>query len=350
VEGAGAFDVSHTKPSRILAIESSCDETACAIVEKGSVVLGSTVASQMELHARYGGVFPEVASRQHVLSILPVIEDTLEQAHLTLQDVDAIAVTRGPGLAGSLVVGLNAAKGLALATGLPIVGVNHLEGHVYAAWLRTPSEPPSADPEFPLMALLISGGHTELDLMTKHLEYTRLGGTVDDAAGEAFDKVARLLGLGYPGGPAIQEAASEGDPNRFDFPRARLGSRWDFSFSGVKTAVLREVEKYRARGSGIPTADIAASFQSAVVRTLFDKTMDAAREMNARQILVAGGVSANRLLRETFLKQDEFAVQIPPLWLCTDNAAMIGAAGYYRLALDSPSSLDMDVQPTWPLS
>jgi N6-L-threonylcarbamoyladenine synthase len=338
------------KSARILAIETSCDETACAVVENGQAVLGSTVASQMEVHARYGGVFPEVASRQHVLSIVPVIEETLGQAHLTFRDLDAIAATRGPGLAGSLVVGLNAAKGLALGTGLPLVGVNHLEGHLYSAWIQTGPEAPSDPPQFPLMALLVSGGHTELDLMTDHLQYVRLGSTLDDAAGEAFDKVARLLHLGYPGGPAIQEAAESGDPARFPFPRARLEGTWDFSFSGLKTAVLREVQKHGSWATGMPVADMAASFQASVVDVLFDKTLAAAREFNAKEILVAGGVSANRRLRQAFQKQAQFKVHVPPLWLCTDNAAMIGAAGYYRFAMGDRSQMDIDVLPTWPLS
>src|SRR5512139_3055059 len=210
------------KPARILAIETSCDETACAIIEDGRALLASTVASQMDIHARYGGVFPEVASRQHVLSIVPVVEQTLAQAHLALTDVDAIAVTQGPGLAGSLVVGINLAKGLALGTGLPLVGVNHLEGHIYSAWVHLAGEEPPPAPQFPVLALLVSGGHTELNLIEGHLAYKRLGATLDDAAGEAFDKVARLIGLGYPGGPAIQKAAEEGDPARFNFPRAWL--------------------------------------------------------------------------------------------------------------------------------
>jgi N6-L-threonylcarbamoyladenine synthase len=338
------------KPARVLAIETSCDETACAVVENGRVVLGSTVASQMEVHARYGGVFPEVASRQHVLSIVPVIQETLGNAHLTLAELNAIAVTLGPGLAGSLVVGLNAAKGLALGSGLPLVGVNHLEGHLYSAWISDQGEKPQEEPLFPLVALLVSGGHTDLDLMTDHLEYKRLGSTLDDAAGEAFDKVARLLGLGYPGGPAIQEAAADGEPTRFSFPRARLDGTWDFSFSGLKTAVLRETQKYAARLDPMPVADLAASFQAAVVDVLFHKTIEAAREFKVRGILVAGGVSANRSLRETFQRQTEFNVRIPPLWLCTDNAAMIGAAGYYRYALGHTSPLNVDVQPTWPLT
>jgi len=338
------------KPARILAVETSCDETACAVIENGRELLASTVASQMEVHARYGGVFPEVASRQHVLAITPVIEQTLSAAHLSLGDVDAIAVTRGPGLAGSLVVGVNAAKGLALGTGLPLVGVNHLEGHLYSAWVYKTGDVPFEEPQFPLMALLVSGGHTELNLMTGHLEYKRLGATQDDAAGEAFDKVARMLGLGYPGGPAIQRAAEGGDRYRFNFPRAKLDAPWNFSFSGLKTAVLREVQGLERRSGNLPVSDLAASFQAAVVDVLFEKTMQAAREYKAEAILVAGGVSANQALRETFLNQDEFKVYIPPISLCTDNAAMIAAAGYYRFAHGQISSLDMDVQATWPLS
>ena len=238
--------------ARILAIETSCDETACAVLENGRVLLGSVVASQMDIHSRYGGVFPEVASRQHILSIVPVVEETLAKAHITLKDVDAIAVTRGPGLAGSLIVGVNAAKGLALGTGLPLVGVNHLEGHLYSAWVYNAGESTPIEPEFPLMVLLVSGGHTELDLMTDHLQYEHLGSTLDDAAGEAFDKVARLLGLGYPGGPAIQKAADEGAPTRFNFPRAWLEDTWDFSFSGIKTAVMREEKGYQSKGRSLP--------------------------------------------------------------------------------------------------
>lgn len=342
--------MTESQRARILALETSCDETACAVVDNGRVLLASTVASQMDVHALYGGVFPEVASRQHVLAIVPVIEETLEQAHVTLQDVDAIAVTRGPGLAGSLVVGLNAAKGIALGRGLPLVAVNHLEGHLYSAWVHRASEPPPGEPEFPLLALLVSGGHTELDLMTGHLAYRRLGGTLDDAAGEAFDKVARLLNLAYPGGPAIQQAAEDGDPKRFAFPRARLEGTWDFSFSGLKTAVLREVKTFAGRGGALPVADLAASFQAAVVDVLFRKTMEAARALDAKAILVAGGVSANAALRRAFEGQSEFPLHIPPLWLCTDNAAMIGAAGYHRLLKGTPSNLNIDVEPAAPLA
>ena len=337
-------------PTHILAIESSCDETACAVIENGRALLASTVASQMDIHARYGGVFPEVASRQHVLSIIPVIEQTLTRASLTLKDVSAIAVTRGPGLAGSLVVGMNMAKGLALGLGLPLVGVNHLEGHIYSAWVYNAGDPVPLEPQFPLLALLVSGGHTELNLMTDHLTYKRLGSTLDDAAGEAFDKVGRLLGLPFPGGPAIQKAAETGDPTRFKFPRAKLDNPCDFSFSGLKTAVLYAVNDLKKKSSTLPVEDLSASFQATAVDILFRKTMQAAREYRVKEILVAGGVSANRALREAFQAQTEFKVHIPAFSLCTDNAAMIASAGYYRYTLGHVSSMEMDVQPTWALS
>jgi len=342
--------MSELPPARILAIETSCDETAAAVIDNGRALIASTVASQMDIHARYGGVFPEVASRQHILSIIPVVEDTLAKAHMTLKDVDAVAATRGPGLAGSLLVGLNAAKGLVLGTGLPFIGVNHLEGHIYAAWIYNTGETPPPEPHFPIMALLVSGGHTELDLMTDHLVYRRLGATRDDAAGEAFDKVARLLGLAYPGGPSIQKAAEAGNPDAFKFPRAWLEGTWDFSFSGVKTAVLRETKRLEAEDRPVPVADLAASFQAAVVDVLFTKTMKAAREFEAKEILVAGGVSANLALREIFQSQQELPVHIPELSLCTDNAAMVAAAGYFRYALGHTDGLEIDVLPTWPLS
>jgi N6-L-threonylcarbamoyladenine synthase len=338
-------------PARILGIESSCDETSASVVENGRVLLSNVVASQINLHAQYGGVFPEVASRQHVRTIYAVIEQGLAQAHLTLKDIDAIAVTRGPGLAGSLVVGMNAAKGLALASGLPLVGVNHLEGHIYSSWVYTPDgkeEKPA--PQFPLLALLVSGGHTELNIINEHLQYKRLGATLDDAAGEAFDKVARLLSLSYPGGPSVQKAAQEGSPTAFNFPRARMEGTWDFSFSGLKTAVLRVVRELEAEHRELPVADLAASFQAAVVDVLLSKSLKAARAFGAKQIVVAGGVSANKALREAFIQQKEFPVNIPPLSLCTDNAAMIASAGYFRFVHGQRDSLDLDVLPTWPLS
>lgn len=343
-------------PARILGVESSCDETAAAVVENGRVILSSLVASQADLHAQFGGVFPEVASRQHIRTIYPVLEAALQQAHLRLNEVDAIAVTRGPGLPGSLVVGLNAAKGLGLGGNLPIIGVNHLEAHVYSAWLDWPStslgggQTGHPEPRFPLVVLIVSGGHTELVLMRGHLQYERLGATLDDAAGEAFDKVARLLGLPYPGGPSVQKAAEGGNPRAIHFPRAWLEDTWNFSFSGLKTAVLREVRRLEGLALPLPVADMAASFQAAVVDVLVGKAMRAARTFQATQILVVGGVSANRALRTAITAQKEFPVHIPPLVLCTDNAAMIAAAGYYRFAHGQRDSFDMDVLPNWPLT
>jgi len=346
--------------SRILGVESSCDETAASVVEDGRTILSSIVASQIDLHAKYGGVFPEVASRQHVLAIFPVIEQALVQAHLSLHDVDAIAVTRGPGLPGSLVIGMNAAKGMALSSmqpgsELPLVGINHLEAHIYSAWLGQAGEalpgselPP--EPQFPLVALIVSGGHTELVLVSGHLHYQRLGATLDDAAGEAFDKVARLLGLGYPGGPAIEKACEGGDPQAFNFPRAWLENTWNFSFSGLKTAVLREVRKMEGSKFPLPTANLAASFQAAVVEVLAVKTIKAAQIHKAQSILVVGGVSANRALREAVNLRSGCPVHIPPLSLCTDNAAMIAAAGHFRYIAGQRDPLNMDVLPNWPLT
>lgn len=346
--------MAQTRDTRILGIETSCDETAAAVVENGRRILSSVVASQAARHAPYGGVFPEAASRMHIEAIHPVVAQAMEQAHVGLDSVDAIAVTRGPGLAGSLVVGLNMAKGLALASGLPLLGINHLEAHLYSIWLvETESEP-----EFPLLALIVSGGHTELVLMKDHQAYERLGGTLDDAAGEAFDKVARLLGLAYPGGPAIQAAAEGGDPLAFKFPRAWLEGTWDFSFSGLKTAVLREVRKHQpeleagveAPRPGLPIADLAASFQEAVADVLVSKTVAAADHYQARRILVAGGVSANRVLREMMQSRSKVPVSVPPLALCTDNAAMTAAVGHWRYLAGQRDALDIDVLPTWPLA
>lgn len=337
--------------ARILAIETSCDETAAAVLENGRVLLSSVVASQIDLHQQYGGVFPEVASRQHVITIYDVVEQALQQAYLSLDNIDAIAVTRGPGLAGSLVVGMNMAKGIALGKQIPLIGVNHLEGHIYSAWVYSSEilNPPPA-PEFPLIALLVSGGHTEINLMDGHLSYKRLGSTLDDAAGEAFDKVARLLGLPYPGGPSIQKAAMNGNPSAFRFPRANLDGSYNFSFSGLKTSVLRMVRELEKSRSKLPVEDLAASFQQAVVDVLFQKTIQAAKQHKVKNIIVAGGVSANQLLRDTFLNQSHFNVFIPPFKYSTDNAAMIAAAGYFRYINQLIDPIDIDVLPNWPLS
>ncbi len=338
----------------ILGIETSCDETAAAVLRDGRTLLSNVVASQIELHRQYGGVFPEMASRQHVLAIIPVVQQALEDAGVGWDDLDAVAVTRGPGLAGSLLVGMNAAKGAAWARNLPLVGVNHLEGHIYSNWIEAEGNHP--DKRFPVLVLIVSGGHSELILMSGHGQYQRLGGTIDDAAGEAFDKVARVLGLGYPGGPAIQNAAQAGDDRAYRFPKARTQNPYDFSFSGLKTAVLREVQRIEGQdlsasrkltpGAHLPpdtVANLAASFQRALVEALVEKTVRAAKETGVSEICVCGGVSANAVLRKTLRRQAPVPVSVPPLYLCTDNAAMIAAAGHYRFVAGERAGLDMDV-------
>ncbi|MDO8674203.1 MAG: tRNA (adenosine(37)-N6)-threonylcarbamoyltransferase complex transferase subunit TsaD [Dehalococcoidia bacterium] len=345
---------------KILAIETSCDETAAAVVEDGRLILSSIIASQVDIHARYGGVVPEVASRQHMLSIIPVIAGAMQEAEVDWADIAAIGVTRGPGLAGSLLVGVNAAKALALAKNLPLVGVNHLEGHIYANWLidngsdKSKAELLAEHPEplFPLICLIVSGGHSDLILMRGHLDYQLLGSTRDDAAGEAFDKVGRLLDLGYPGGPAIQRVAAAGDNKAYKLPRAWLKDTLDFSFSGLKTAVLRIVEEAgRGQEAGrtvaarqdLDVAGLAAAFQEAVVDVLATKTIAAARKYKVRQIMLAGGVAANRALRERVIAESPLPVHVPRPILCTDNAAMIASAAFQRLRSGKTDSLDMDV-------
>jgi N6-L-threonylcarbamoyladenine synthase len=341
--------------TRILAIETSCDETAAAVVQDGRFILSNVVASQTDLHAQYGGVFPEMASRAHVETIVPVINEAMQSAHIGWDDLDAVAVTYGPGLAGSLLVGVNTAKGIALGRGLPLISVNHIEGHIYAHWLQTEAEG-AADPDellFPLLVLIFSGGHTELVWMQDHGQYERLGATLDDAAGEAFDKVGRLLGLPYPGGPAIEQSARRGDPTRFHFPRAWLEGSNDFSFSGLKTAVLRVVQEYSDPDSeeptltGLPVPHLAAAFQEAVVDVLAEKAAQAAAAHGATAILLSGGVSANRALRaEVRARAGDMRVYHPPIEFCTDNAAMIGAAAYRRFLAGHRDGWDLDVVPS----
>ncbi len=320
----------------ILAIETSCDETSAAVVEDGACVLSNAIASQVEIHARYGGVVPEVASRQHLLAIVPVVAQAMTEAKVTWDDLDGVAVTMGPGLAGSLLVGVNMAKALAFARNLPLIGVNHLEAHIYANWLVGSGPAPA----FPLVCLIVSGGHSNLVLMRGHRDYVLLGQTRDDAAGEAFDKAARMLGLGYPGGPAIEKAAVSGVAS-ITLPRAWLKGSNDFSFSGVKTALLRLVEADQISNS----ADAAASFQEAVTDILVSKTVAVAKEYCAKQILLAGGVAANKRLRQRLREVSSFPVLIPPMVLCTDNAAMVAACGYYHFQTDRRDDLGLDVVP-----
>jgi N6-L-threonylcarbamoyladenine synthase len=351
----------------ILAIESSCDETGIALVEGGRRIHANVVASQVALHAPTGGIVPEVAARAHLRWIVPVLDEAWAGAGVAWSDIDGIAVTRGPGLAGSLLVGINFAKALAYVHRRPFLGVNHLEGHVYAAWLLDPGEADREPPQFPLVALVVSGGHTFLVEMTDHLTYRLLGATVDDAAGEAFDKVGRLLGLPYPGGPEIQRAAEGATRRDSAFPRAWMGESYDFSFSGLKTAARRAVAEARA-AEGLPpdpasepdarlsdaaVAELAWGFQASVVDVLATKTARAAREVGARSIVVGGGVAANGPLRARLLAEAGdlgLPLIVPRPGLCTDNGAMIGAAAARRLAIGDLAGLDLDARPSLPLA
>jgi len=335
---------------RVLAIESSCDETAAAVVRDGRWVEGSAIASQIPLHQKYGGIVPEVASRAHVQAVVPIIREAMTQAEVAWDDLDVVAGTRGPGLAGSLLIGLNAAKAIAFARDLPFVGVNHLNGHICSNWLEPASEeskqPPA--PEFPLLCLIVSGGHSDLVLMRDHGDLVRLGRTRDDAAGEAFDKVARILGLGFPGGPIIQKAAVDGDAGRYTLPRAWLKGSYDFSFSGLKTAALHLVQSFPE--GEVPVADVAAAFQESVADVLSAKAVDAAAEFGARQLAVCGGVAANSRLRELIQERSPVPVRLPVLKWCTDNAAMIASAGYFSYAAGDRTSLDIDVTANLPIA
>ena len=349
----------------LLSIESSCDETGIALVEDGRRIHANVVASQVALHAPTGGIVPEVAARAHLRWIVPVLDEALATAGVTMADVDGVAVTYGPGLAGSLLVGINFAKTLAWAHGKPLVPVNHLEGHVYAGWLLDPGEAEREAPPFPLVALVVSGGHTFLVEMADHLTYRLLGTTVDDAAGEAFDKVGRLLGLGYPGGPAISAAAERAVARDRVFPRAWMHDSYDLSFSGLKTAARRIIRAARAdaglpederEGGPLPealVAELAWGFQDSVVDVLATKTLRAAEEVNARGIVIGGGVAANAALRARISGMAAargIAMVIPRPGLCTDNGAMIGAAGGRRFAAGVRAGLDLDARPSLPLA
>lgn len=324
----------------MLGVETSCDETAAAVVENGHLVRSNTIASQFDLHGKFGGVVPEVASRRHLESINPVIRQALEEADVSFRDLDGVAVTYGPGLAGSLLVGLMAAKTIAYALDIPLFGINHLEAHIYANFLVAPDLP------FPLLCLIVSGGHTDLVLITRLGEYRLLGRTRDDAAGEAFDKVARVLELGYPGGPLIEKLAREGDPEAVPFPRAYLEEgTLDFSFSGLKTAVINYLDRARREGRKVAEADVAAGFQEAVVGVLVDKVLAAARVHRPARILLAGGVAANRVLARELERRaaaEGFGVTVPPPVFCTDNAAMVACAGYYRYLHGDSSPLTLN--------
>lgn len=328
------------QPSRILAIETSCDETSASVVENGRTILSNIIASQIELHAQFGGVFPEVASRRHVEVIHTVVQQALQEAHMGLDDIDCIAVTRGPGLVGSLLVGVNMAKGMALARNKPFLGINHIEGHIYSLWLTEAVD----EIEFPILTLVVSGGHTELYLMTDHGRYQHLGGTLDDAAGEAFDKVGRLLGLSFPGGPAIDQLAPSGNPTAFKFPRAVMDDGYNFSFSGLKTAVSRQIKHFDK--TKLPIEDLAASFQTAVVDALTIKTERAAEAYGVTAVHLAGGVSANRALRQAMTERLTIPVRYPTPILCTDNAAMIGAAAHWHFINGRRDTLNLDVIPS----
>ena len=364
--------------TKILGIETSCDETAAAVVEDGRRVMSNIVASQVDIHARYGGVVPELASRQHVIQIAPAIVQALGEAEIGFGDLDAVAVTSGPGLAGSLLVGLNFAKGLAFSLGIPLLGINHLEGHIYSAWLHSDqhgvSTDPDTEPGFPYMCLTASGGHTDLVLMEAHGKYRLLGRTRDDAAGEAFDKAARILGLGFPGGPEIQRVAGSALGKEW-LPRAWLKNTQDFSFSGVKTALLHRAQAmgvYPPPGlstsakklvdhedpdlsvmsgeqndeEGEIVTELAAAFQESLVDVMVSKTSDAADKWGARGIILGGGVTANTLLRERMAKHSQLPTLIPPPVLCTDNGAMIAGCAYYHLTTGRSDALDLDLDPS----
>jgi N6-L-threonylcarbamoyladenine synthase len=327
----------------ILALESSCDETAASVNKNGLEVLANVVSSQVDLHKKFGGVVPEIASRKHLELLLPVIDQALEKAGIGFKDLDAVASTYGPGLVGGLLVTLTAAKTISLALDIPLIGVNHIAGHIYANFIDNP------DIKKPLLCLTISGGHTDLLFFENLRGYQILGRTIDDAAGEAFDKISRFIGLGYPGGPAIEKAAQTGDREAIDFPRADLGESYDFSFSGLKTSVMNYVNNEEQRGNEININDLAASFQEAVVDSLASNLIKAAKEYEVKSVVLSGGVAANQRLREVIaerLKEHSLDLYYPPLELCTDNAAMIGAVAYYQYLDHDFAPLSISADPS----
>lgn len=333
--------------SLILAIESSCDETACAVIKNGHEICSNVVSTQIKIHEKFGGVVPEVASRKHLEYIDIVIEESLAESGYSFEDIDAIAVTMGPGLIGALLVGLSTAKGLAYALGKPLIGVHHIEGHIYANFLANP------DITLPCLCLVVSGGHTNIVKIASHGHYEILGQTVDDAAGEAFDKVARAIGLGYPGGPKIDALAKQGDPKAIAFPRAKLDEPLNFSFSGLKSAVLNYLNQAEMKHEVINRSDVAASFQEAVVDVLVDHTLQAMKEQDIHTLLLAGGVSANSRIRDRFEKscaENGYSLCYPPLSLCTDNAAMIGAAAAYKYDRNEFAEYDLNAVAQLPFS
>lgn len=335
--------MSEEKDVLILAIESSCDETAAAVVKNGREVLSNVISSQIELHKLYGGVVPEIASRKHIEKVNQVIEEALSDAKVTLDDIDAIGVTYGPGLVGALLVGVAEAKAIAYAKRLPLVGVHHIEGHISANYIENKELEP------PFICLVVSGGHTHLVCVKDYGEYEILGRTRDDAAGEAFDKVARAIGLGYPGGPKIDKLSKEGNPDAIAFPRARVeGSLYDFSFSGVKSSVLNYINGCKMKGETYNQADIAASFQKAVTGVLVDHAMEAVENYGLKKLAIAGGVASNSTLREAMKRaciEHEIEFYYPSPILCTDNAAMIGAAAYYEYMSGARSGWDLNAVP-----
>ena len=331
------------KDTLILGIESSCDETAAAVIKNGRTVLSNVISSQIELHKLYGGVVPEIASRKHIEKINQVIEESLEEAEVTLEDIDAIAVTYGPGLVGALLVGVAEAKAISYATNKPLVGVHHIEGHVSANYIEHP------DLEPPFLCLIVSGGHTHLVLVKAYGEYEIIGRTRDDAAGEAFDKVARAIGLGYPGGPKIDKLAKEGTKGALKFPRAHVnGAEYDFSFSGVKSAVLNHINGCKMKGEEVIPADIAVAFQDSVVDVLVTKTIEAAKEYKMDKVALAGGVASNSALRKGMkeaCEKNNLKLYYPSPIFCTDNGAMIGVAGYYEYIKGVRHGLDLNAVP-----